>query len=62
MAIALEDAGRIEDALASYERCMALSPGMADAHYNAARLHQQLGDARQAVRHFNAYRRLQRPR
>ena len=46
---------------ASYHACLRLAPDLADAHYNAARLHQQLGDARQAVRHFNAYRRLQRP-
>jgi hypothetical protein len=30
----------------------------ADAHFNAARLHEQLGHAREAIRHFNAYRRL----
>ena len=61
-AIALEDRGDAAAALASYHACLRLAPDLADAHYNAARLHQQLGDARQAVRHFNAYRRLQRPR
>ena len=45
LAVALEDLERIEEALASYERCMALSPGFADAHYNAARLHEMLGHA-----------------
>ena len=49
------------EALASYDACLRLAPDLADAHYNAARLHEQLGDAKQAVRHFSAYRRLQRP-
>ena len=60
LAIALEDAKRYEEALASYEACMALDPGFADAHYNAARLHEMLGHARQAIRHYSEYRRLQR--
>jgi len=59
MAIALEDAQRIEEALACYERCMALSPEFADAHYNAARLHERLGHATKAIRHYSEYRRLQ---
>jgi tetratricopeptide (TPR) repeat protein len=60
LAVALEDLERIEDALAAYERCMALSPGFADAHYNAARLHEMLGHATKAIRHYSEYRRLQR--
>ncbi|MCD6672823.1 MAG: tetratricopeptide repeat protein [Burkholderiaceae bacterium] len=60
LAVALEDLGEREAALESYERCLALEPKSADAHFNAARLHDQLGHAQQAVRHFNAYRRLQR--
>lgn len=57
-AIALEDLRRLPDALASYERCLARAPDFADAHFNAARLHHQLGQQQQALRHFNAYRRL----
>lgn len=60
LAVALEDLGRYADALASYDRCIALSPGLADAHFNAARLHQVLGDSQRAIRHFNQYRRLER--
>lgn len=45
---------------AAYRSALALAPDLADAHYNAARLHEQLGDAQRAVRHFSAYRRLQR--
>jgi tetratricopeptide (TPR) repeat protein len=60
LGVALEDTQRVDEALAAYERCMALAPDFADAHYNAARLHEQLGHAAQAIRHYNAYRRLQR--
>jgi tetratricopeptide (TPR) repeat protein len=58
-AIALEDDGRPFDALEAYAACLKLDPAFADAHYNAARLHEQLGQAMQALRHFSAYRRLQ---
>jgi len=59
-AIALEDQGLVNDALAAYDRCLRLDPGFADAHFNAARLHEGQGDARRAVRHLSAYRRLRR--
>ena len=61
-AIALEDLDRIGEAIASYETCLALAPGIADAHFNAARLYERSGNAQKAVRHFSAYRRLQRQR
>ena len=57
-AIALEDLGRVAEALAAYGQCLAHQPDCADAHYNAARLHHRLGQQQQALRHFNAYRRL----
>jgi tetratricopeptide (TPR) repeat protein len=50
----------LPEAIASYERCLALDPTLADAHYNLARLREQMGDKRGALRHFSAYRRLQR--
>lgn len=58
-AIALEDQHQEIDALKNYEQCLALAPEMADAHYNAARLHERLGHAQAAVKHYSAYRRLQ---
>lgn len=58
--IALEDQHREADALASYRRCLDLAPDLADAHYNAARLCEKLGDGQGAVRHYAAYRRLQK--
>ena len=59
-AVALEDQQRPGEAIASYERALALDPALADAHYNIGRLQEVLGDARGALRHFSAYRRLQR--
>jgi tetratricopeptide (TPR) repeat protein len=59
-ALALEDLGRANDALAAYEACIALADDFADAHFNAARLYEQLGRNQLALRHFSAYRRLQR--
>lgn len=58
-AVALEDLGRVEEAIVSYETSLKLDPSLADAHFNIARLKERLGDARSALRHFNAYRRLQ---
>jgi tetratricopeptide (TPR) repeat protein len=58
--IALDHLDRLEEAAASYERSLALDPMLADAHFNLAQLHQQAGDERGALRHFSAYRRLQR--
>ena len=59
-AVALEDLQRPSEAIASYERALELDPALADAHYNIGRLQEVLGDARGALRHFSAYRRLQR--
>lgn len=59
LAIALEDLQREPEALAAYERCLVLAPDLADAHYNAARLHEKLGHAQAALRHYSSYRRLQ---
>jgi hypothetical protein len=47
------------EALSSYERCITLAPDFADAHFNAARIYATLGNGMRAIRHFNAYRRLQ---
>ncbi|WP_436304508.1 tetratricopeptide repeat protein [Variovorax sp. LjRoot290] len=59
-AVALEDLGQLTDALQSYERCLQLDPSLGDAHFNAARLHDHLGHKQEAIRHFSAYRRLQK--
>jgi len=58
--VALDHLERLEQAAASYERSLELDPTLADAHYNLAQLHEQAGDERGALRHYNAYRRLER--
>lgn len=61
LAIVLEDLGRnAEEALKAYDQALTLDPNFADAHFNAARLHEGLGHARQAIRHYSQYRRLQK--
>ncbi len=57
--VALEDLGRLEEAVTSYEFSLKLDPSLADAHFNIARLKERLGDSQSALRHFNAYRKLQ---
>ena len=56
--VALDHLERLPEAMASYEKSLALDPTLADAHYNLGRLREQLGDKRGALRHFSAYRRL----
>ena len=58
--VALDHLERLDEAAASYERSLALDATLADAHFNLAKLHQQAGDERGALRHYSAYRRLQR--
>jgi tetratricopeptide (TPR) repeat protein len=58
--VALDHLELLDEAAASYERSLALDPTLADAHFNLAQLHQQAGDERGALRHYSAYRRLQR--
>jgi tetratricopeptide (TPR) repeat protein len=59
-AVALEDLGRMEEAIATYQRVIELDRDYADAHHNVARLWEQAGDHRRALRHWNAYRKLSR--
>jgi tetratricopeptide (TPR) repeat protein len=57
--VALDHLERLSEAVTSYETSLALDPKLADAHYNLGRLCEQTGDARGALRHFAAYRRIQ---
>lgn len=59
-AVALDDLGKAEEAIAAYTRVLQLDPDNMDAHHNVARLWQQAGDNRRALRHWNAYRKLAR--
>jgi tetratricopeptide (TPR) repeat protein len=58
--VALDHLERLPEAMASYEKSLALDATLADAHYNLGRLQEQIGDKRGALRHFSAYRRLQK--
>ena len=46
---ALEDAGRIQDALERYDEAIRLTPAMARAHLNRGNALLALGDAKQAI-------------
>ena len=58
LAVLLEDRGQQADAMVAYREALALDPGMADAHFNLARLHERAGNAKDCFRHLLAYRRL----
>jgi tetratricopeptide (TPR) repeat protein len=60
LAIVLEESGKPPAALNHYRQAIALKPSFADAHFNAARLCEVLGDTQAAVQHLNAFRRLER--
>lgn len=65
LGVAVEDQGRFAEAIAAYERALAIDPCFADAHYNVARLYELLARRagnelllRRAVRHLVEYRTL----
>jgi tetratricopeptide (TPR) repeat protein len=58
LAVLLEDLERPSAALETYQSAIDAEPGLADAHYNLARLYEHLGDAQHAIRHLGHYRRL----
>ncbi len=62
LGVALEDLGNAGEAIAAYAAAIALEPDNADAHHNIARLYQEAGDGRRALRHWNACRRLTQAR
>ncbi len=59
IAIALEDLEQFASAIAAYEHALRLDGECADAHYNLGVLLEKRGDGVGALRHFNAYRRLE---
>jgi tetratricopeptide (TPR) repeat protein len=54
----LDELQRLDESIAAYQRAVALAPGYADAHYNLALAHERRGEARPALRHWQAYARL----
>lgn len=58
--VALAKLNRFAETLASYYKGLELDPELADAPYNAGRLNEKLDNRQGAIRHYSAYRRLQR--
>ena len=54
----LDELQRPDESIAAYRRAVALAPGYADAHYNLALAHERKGEERAALRHWQAYARL----
>jgi tetratricopeptide (TPR) repeat protein len=54
----LDELQRLDESIAAYRRAVELAPGYADAHYNIALAHERRGEARPALRHWQAYVRL----
>lgn len=54
----LDETGRLPDAIHAYESAIALAPTYADAHYNLALAYEKAREPRKALRHWEAYARL----
>ena len=56
----LDELLRLDDSIAAYRQAVALSPRYADAHYNLALAYERKGERRKALRHWQAYMKLDR--
>ncbi len=56
----LDELGRLDESIAAYQQAVALAPRYADAHYNLALAFERKGERRAALRHWQAYSRLDR--
>jgi tetratricopeptide (TPR) repeat protein len=54
----LDELQRPDESIAAYRQAVSLSPRYADAHYNLALAFERKGERRQALRHWQAYIRL----
>jgi tetratricopeptide (TPR) repeat protein len=54
----LDELQRLDESIAAYRQAVALSPRYADAHYNLALAYERKGELRSALRHWQAYIRL----
>jgi tetratricopeptide (TPR) repeat protein len=55
---ALDELQRFDESIAAYRQAVALAPGYADAHYNLALAYEHKAQCRPALRHWEAYLRL----
>jgi tetratricopeptide (TPR) repeat protein len=60
LALLLEEMRRPREAADVYRTVLDANPNLAQAHYNLALLCEAAGRAQEAIRHFAAYRRLQK--
>ena len=56
----LDELGQLDESIAAYRRAVDLAPRYADAHYNLALAFERKGEIRAALRHWQAYTRLDR--
>ncbi len=56
----LDELQRPDESIAAYRQAVALSPRYADAHYNLALAYERKNDRRKALRHWQAYIKLDR--
>jgi tetratricopeptide (TPR) repeat protein len=54
----LDELQRLDESIAAYRQAVVLAPRYADAHYNLALAYERLSQWRQALRHWQAYVRL----
>jgi tetratricopeptide (TPR) repeat protein len=54
----LDETGRVEEAIHTYKIALQLAPTYADAHYNLALAYEKIGEPRKALRHWQAYGKL----
>jgi len=54
----LDETGRVQEAVQTYKTALQLAPTYADAHYNVALAYEKLREPRKALKHWQAYIRL----
>jgi tetratricopeptide (TPR) repeat protein len=51
----LDETGRVQEAVQTYKTALQLAPTYADAHYNLALAYEKLREPRKALKHWQAY-------
>ena len=54
----LDETGRVQEAILTYKTALQLAPTYADAHYNLALAYEKIREPRKALRHWEAYTKL----